>query len=57
MTARIFGLAPSSFDTYEKERRMPQAFEGLNDLEISQLDADHRYWQKRLTASEQELDV
>jgi hypothetical protein len=45
----------AAFDTYEKERQMPLAFEGLNEMEVSQLEADHRYWQKRLTASEQEL--
>jgi SNF2 family DNA or RNA helicase len=45
----------AAFDSYEKERQMPLAFEGLNEMEISQKEADHRYWQKRLTASEQEL--
>ena len=45
----------AAFDTYEKEKQMPLAFEGMNELEVSQKESDHRYWQKRLAASEQEL--
>lgn len=45
----------SALEQFDKERQMTLDFKDFNEMEISQKQADHRHWQKRLAAIEQEL--